>query len=665
MKFFAPEWIILGLAVTAALVITALVLRRKRVRRARLRAANTARFRALPAYRRKKLESLLYRTALTAGLIASLAAAVLLAARPYESNTVQEEIDAKDIFLCMDVSASSCQGVAGFVEEFRDMVPALEGDQIGISLFNTSSMQYVPVTDDYRFLLQRLDELAAYFSAADEFRRDYTDVYSFVHEIPESRRARYEALNAVLSAFDRGTTAGYEVKGTSIVSEGLASCLFSFPELYTQPRPRIILLVTDNLPQCVGEPLTTLAEAAQMCAYNDVVVYGIYPAVEAADTEAETGLAKDGLKAAAEATGGMFFDLGGSAGPAEILEEIRKREKTVSKTVIAMQDMDRPEGWRVLLFTGLGVALAALLFLLIKNGRLFRAWPARKIAAAAAVFAASAACAVLIGIRPMRVDRSMDIRTTNLDVCFAVDTTISMWAEDFDGQEQRMDGVRADVNRIITALPGSSFSLVRFDNGAQVMAPYIRNITVVQDCMDAIDPPSYAIAEGSSPNIVHDTLASMIKASKEKEGARKTIVFLFSDGEITNGLSLMRFNDLEGGIDQGAVLGYGTADGGRMQYPGIGYLRDTTRRTDARSVIDEANLKSIAKDLGVSYLHRERKETLQLDQVLNRIRRLSLNTSLKNGDRTGWKETYYYFARILALILAGCLFRLIRRGSLL
>ena len=54
-----------------------------------------------------------------------------------------------------------------------------------------------------------------------------------------------------------------------------------------------------------------------------------------------------------------------------------------------------------------------------------------------------------------------------------------------------------------------------------------------------------------------------------------------------------------------------------------------------------------------------------LDQVLNGIRRMSRSTALHAGDKTGWKETYHYYAGILALILAACLFRLLYRGNLL
>ena len=666
VKYYNPGLIILGLILCAGIAAAAFFMRKKQARRAGVRAANTERFRALPAYRRKRLESLIVRGFLAAGLIVSIVSALFLTARPYGRNTIKEDASRRDIFLCMDLSASSSAGTAGFVEEFRKLVPELEGDQIGISLFNTSSVQYVPVTDDYKFLLQRLDELGEYFRAEEEFKKKYTDVYEYVYEIPENERARYEELNVILSAFDKGATAGYEKKGTSAVGEGLASCLFSFPELYTEKRTRIILFVTDNIPEYIGTPLTTLEEVADMCVYDNVTVYGVYPDIPGGEGNPDTQGAKDQMKAAVETTGGTFFDLSGPIGAKGILEEIHSREQTDSKTVIATREEDHPEMWSYILYGGIGITAACLLFLLIKGGKgIFKAWTVRKRILAGVMAALIIACTVLIAVRPMKLDESAEIRTNNLDVCFVVDTTISMWAEDYGGKGKRMTGVKEDIAQIMDALPGSSFALIRFDNGAQILAPYTQNFTALTDCLENISLPSYATAEGSSLNTAHDALESMIQASEEKTGRRKTIVFLFSDGEITDGSELMSFKDIEKGVDDGAVLGYGTTAGGRMNYPGKGYLKNTAEGKDALSVIDEKNLKSIAGDLGLTYVRRARDGSTAVGQILRRIRLLSRDTALRDGDRTGWEETYYYFSGILALLLTGLLFRFIRRGSVL
>ena len=73
---------------------------------------------------------------------------------------------------------------------------------------------------------------------------------------------------------------------------------------------------------------------------------------------------------------------------------------------------------------------------------------------------------------------------------------------------------------------------------------------------------------------------------------------------------------MDGGlVDGGAVLGYGTPQGGRMKEntgqrsgrtAGAGYIQDRTTGSgrDALSVIDEGRLQGIAGQLGVPYVHR-------------------------------------------------------------
>jgi len=665
VRFFYPGILLLGLALSAAVALAAFLLRTGR-RRAGLRAANTRRFRELPIYRQKRRWSIAVRVALAVGLAVSLAASIALAARPFRRTTVKETVTRKDIFLCVDISASSCTGLSEFVGGFKGIVSQLEGDQVGVCLFNTSSQQYVPVTEDYAFVAQRLDELAAYCDAAREFQTEFAERYEYASEIPADQRARYEALNDRLYAFDRGVTAGYEKKGTSAIGEGLASCLFSFPELRTEQRTRIIVFVTDNLPEYLDEPLATLEEVAEMCAYDGVKVYGIYPSARADGDEERTGPAMAQMKAAVESTGGAFFELKDGSAAEQILDAIRSEVQTPSETAMSLRDEDSPRVWTIVLLGGLGLVFAVLLLVLFKaGGHLLKGWSTGRRLATLGLALAALACAALVVVRPVLPDAAGEYYTTNLDVCFAVDTTISMWAEDYGPGAERMAGVRRDIARIMEALPGSSFSLVRFDNGAQVLAPYVQGIAVLEDCVAHITLPSYATAEGSSLNTAHDALASMILASKGKSGARKTIVFLMSDGETTDGSTLMDFSDLEAGVDDGAVLGYGTTEGGRMNYPGRGYLQDTARQADALSVIDEKNLRFVARDLGLGYVHRLDDSGRELEQILNRIRTLSRNAALQEGDSTGVAETYHCFAGILALILMAGLFRLIRRGSIL
>ena len=279
--------------------------------------------------------------------------------------------------------------------------------------------------------------------------------------------------------------------------------------------------------------------------------------------------------------------------------------------------------------------------------------------------------------------------TRNLEVAFVVDTTISMWAEDHKIQlptqpgsglpgsrtnssvpQTRMDGVKKDIYSIMNALPGSNFSLIRFDNGAEIMTPFTQDINAVYDMVNDLSMPAYATARGSTLNTAHDALKAILESAGRKGRNRKTIVFIFSDGETTDGSDLMSFADLNGMIDDGAVLGYGTAEGGQMYYPGRGYVKNTTTGQNALSCIDEKSLRAIADDLDLTYIN-ETRDALSLEGLkgtslggrLRLIRMMSRDAAFANGDRAGYEETYHYFAAAAGLVLLIWLFLTIYRGG--
>lgn len=87
------------------------------------------------------------------------------------------------------------------------------------------------------------------------------------------------------------------------------------------------------------------------------------------------------------------------------------------------------------------------------------------------------------------------------------------------------------------------------------------------------------------------------------------MVFYFGDGEQTVGTPPEPFDSSARFTDAGAVFGYGTDAGGRMRVTsggvdegGAEYIR--YQGADARSVIDEDNLRTLAEQLGVEYRHR-------------------------------------------------------------
>ena len=703
-----PGTLLIGGILIVLVCLIAWTMKKRHRRQAGIRVANTNRLKAHPLYRRKLFEARIFRVLTMTGILLSLIAALFLTARPYREEMKKDTVSRRDIFLCIDLSSSNYAGVKDLVEEFARTVEGLDGDRIGISVFNTSSMRYVPMTDDYDFVQERLKELAEYLEAEQEFTDSYVSRYDSVYDIPESERGRYEELNRILASFDQGITAGYEVKGTSAVGEGLASCLFSFPELTKEDRTRVILFLTDNKEELLDEPLATLEEAAQMCRSDKVTVFGIYPGsgntaqgdqgekdgsnagsgagsqADAAGSQDQTDSAantegagftegagsadeKARMKAAVELTGGSFYESGSSITAEDILADIASREKQNTKTRTASIDTDTPFFWFCVLIGGFVLLAATTAFFVLRRG-IRRGQLSRKLTAAV-LLAAMAASLVVIGIRPMYLSPSAEIMTGNLDVAFVVDTTISMWAQDH-GSGTRMEGVKKDIHAIMNALPGSSFSLIRFDNGAEILTPFTQDIEAVSDMVDELGPPAYSTARGSSLNTAYEALDATLQSAGRKAGNRRTVVFVFSDGETTDGSKLRSFQELQSLISEGAVLGYGTKDGGRMDYPGRGFIKNNSTGEYALSRMDEESLQQMADDLDLTYIdatddyfsHKGLKGS-SLGTRLYSIRLLSKNVAFSDGDREGYEDTYFYFSAFAEFLLLIWLYLTIYRGG--
>lgn len=270
----------------------------------------------------------------------------------------------------------------------------------------------------------------------------------------------------------------------------------------------------------------------------------------------------------------------------------------------------------------------------------------------------------VINLRPMfpgEVVTTGEMRT-NIKVLFVIDDTISMLAEDCRGTNTRLDEVKKDCEYIVSQLSGASFGIVSFHNSATILSPYTDNSEHIVNTVSAIYPLEDFYARGSSLNTPKNLTLETLKLAREKEGS-KVILFFISDGEITDGSTLESYSELKAYVDGGAVLGYGTKEGGHMHV--VSYyddepveIQDTSvyPHKPAVSKLDEENLMQISRDVGIEYIHMTGKD--EITPVLEKIKDMEtvVSTSekiIKTQDIEGARETYYYFAIPLMLLLAA------------
>jgi Ca-activated chloride channel family protein len=220
---------------------------------------------------------------------------------------------------------------------------------------------------------------------------------------------------------------------------------------------------------------------------------------------------------------------------------------------------------------------------------------------------AMVAVLLLAALRPAVPGTDVRVDASAVDVYLVVDTTSSVMARDYGEAKPRLEGVRSDIKAMVNQLSGARFSLMTFDIDTTVRLPLTSDGAAVSAAADTLRPETSVWSRGSSVTIARDQLRTALDRGRDTHPERARLVFYLGDGEQTASRDPRPF-DIEGQlINGGAVLGYGTAAGGRMAITAAfetGDIIDPSTGQPATSVIDERQLASIANQLGVPYVHR-------------------------------------------------------------
>ncbi|MBN8882126.1 MAG: VWA domain-containing protein [Salana multivorans] len=270
--------------------------------------------------------------------------------------------------------------------------------------------------------------------------------------------------------------------------------------------------------------------------------------------------------------------------------------------------------WAVLL-VALPLVLVCLVMLLRRKDRRI-AW-LRRLGIALAVG--------VIAIGPSTMHTTASTVQSNAEIFFVVDRTGSMAAEDYDGTSPRLDGVRHDLDAIVDAFPGARYSIIAWDSQATRQLPLTTDARAVKSWADTVRQELTSFSTGSQVDRPLGALSEALAGAAERNPSNVRLVYFLSDGENTDGeqssssAQLESFAPLAPLVDGGAVLGYGTTEGGRMKvWDGFTptadapYITDPTNGgAEAVSRIDEETLRTIAEQLGVEYVHRITPDTVE------------------------------------------------------
>lgn len=256
--------------------------------------------------------------------IFSIIISLILLSRPNKIDTKSSNEYNRDIVLCMDISASVYELDAGLVSNLKNTVSSLKGERFSISIFNTTSVTLSPLTDDYEYILSILEDVEKGInmtlnsaSLLDSSQYDYTEYFYYTNYIQD------------------GTLENAEERGSSIIGDGLASCVYNFSNL-EEERTRIIIFSTDNEDAAEpGKAIVSLNDAAALARKKGIVVFGI--GTKGIQTQYE-----EEFKSAIQNNGGKYYSE--SAESIEsIINGIEKTSKSLLPGRVETKRIDMPE----------------------------------------------------------------------------------------------------------------------------------------------------------------------------------------------------------------------------------------------------------------------------------------------------------------------------------
>ncbi len=315
IKMMYPQ--IIAYALLASLLLLFVWRRKKRYRKGIL-VANTKYIKKSGYFRFLNAKYHLYNILIKALCILSIFTASFLTTRLYKEDVHNEEYFNRDIMLCLDVSGSVWNLDKDIINTFIDVVATMKDQRFGLTMFDSTPVTAIPITNDYDYAIESLKVLSASFDNMTNMRNSSVGMkYSTYYQYKQY----YEYLFA-------GTR---EVKGSSLIGDGLAYCSSTFSK--DKERTKVVILATDNMS---GKGIFTTSEAGEYSKENDVKVYtiGVLPKSNTQTT------AIDELKTISKNTGGEYYEYGKFA-TNDISKKIDELDKTaiIKESFVTRQDL--------------------------------------------------------------------------------------------------------------------------------------------------------------------------------------------------------------------------------------------------------------------------------------------------------------------------------------
>ena len=292
------------------------------------KVANTKFIKETKYYKSKvKRYKMLSKTIIILNLIIIVICSILIS-RPVTIVTRSEDKFNRDIIISLDISISECEVNYELIKKFKEIIPDIEGDRIGIVLYNTAPIVYCPLTDDYDYINECLDFI----------EKQIKLVLDNNGYIPTSLD---KEGTEIMTFWYGGTVANSETRGSSLIGDGLAGTVFSFPDIKKdQDRTRIIIFATDN--DVYGTEAVSLEDACMLCKKYNINLYAYCPSVQM-NPYTSTEKIEKYKNAVEQKAGGKFYTGDLDQMSSSIVNEIKESKTSLLKTSKKTFVTDHPE----------------------------------------------------------------------------------------------------------------------------------------------------------------------------------------------------------------------------------------------------------------------------------------------------------------------------------
>lgn len=270
--------------------------------------AHSDRLTDLPEYKKALKRYQLFLKILAGAMSVALLVTIIISARPARVSLIVPAQKGRDIMLCLDVSGSVLRADTSLVNRFTALVDGFSGQRFGLTVFNSSAIAVLPLSNDYEFIREQLKATGQ--ALAEQKGQAFTDLTS-----------------GSLAAFD---------KGTSLVSDGVTSCINNLGE-NPQNRSQSIILATDN--ESNGTPIVTPEQAAGLAEKKNIRIYAIDPG------QGDAARAGDHtkLRSLAEQTGGSYHVMTDVNTVQAIIDSVSTQEAKYAESTPVIAVADSPK----------------------------------------------------------------------------------------------------------------------------------------------------------------------------------------------------------------------------------------------------------------------------------------------------------------------------------